>query len=823
MAEQSPAVNWRRWPMLPVAVACIGGILGGDQWTVSLEMIFPTALLVLASAVLWPKARMLFLWLAVFGAAWTNIAVHQAIVSPCDLRRLAGEAPELVTLKGEVRLPPSTRVAEREGEMLWRTLVVVRAHALKRQGEWQPVHGDVAVVTQGDLSEELATGQRVEITGVLQRPPRAVAEGLFDYRAHLARQGVYFQFIAEGRQDWQIQPHAPAGLFPRLGAGFQRWARITLARGLPQEDEMLRLNWAMVLGWRAALTNEVSEPFMRSGTMHIFAISGLHVALIAAMLVHVLRLARMPRGWCGVVAIPLLWFYAGATGWQPSAVRSTIMATVVIAGWSLKRPGDLLNSLAAAAVLILFWEPQQLFQASFQLSFAVVLSIALLLPHFERVRARLFQPDPLLPPELRPRWQRWLDAPVRFLTMSFATSLAAWLGSLPLCAHYFHLFTPVGLLANLIVVPLSGLALMSACGSLFFGAWLPALSELLNHSAWFWMLCMVRVSEWCAALPGAWFPAPSFTPAAFALYYVTLLVVVTGAAFQRAQWKWVLPSVLVPALVLVAQWFNDRHATRLHVLGLRGGEAIVLDAPGRNRDWLVDCATEADVNFALAAFLQSRGVKTISHLLLTHGDHRHVSGFPLIEQRFRPRAVFTSGLPFRSPAYRAAVASLDETPGRHRLIHRSEEALPWKILHPMLGDRFSQADDGAMVLRGEFHGLRVLLLSDLGREGQRLLLERESDLRADVVIAGVPAQGEPVRDDLLAAIQPHLVILSAGEFPAGERPGEALRQRLARRRIPVVYTLDSGSVTVSFRPDDCEVRAMDGRTFHLRPRSQGGD
>src|SRR5207237_816186 len=81
-----------------------------------------------------------------------------------------------------------------------------------------------------------------------------------------------------------------------------------------------------------------------------------------------------------------------------------------ITGWSLKRPGDLLNSLAAAALIILIWDPQQLFQAGFQLSFFVVLSIALFLPPLEKIRDRLLRPDPLLPPDLVPRWQRWLGA-----------------------------------------------------------------------------------------------------------------------------------------------------------------------------------------------------------------------------------------------------------------------------------------------------------------------------------------------------------------------------------------------------------------------------
>src|SRR5215467_12567446 len=123
--------------------------------------------------------------------------------------------------------------------------------------------------------------------------------------------------------------------------------------------------------------------------MHIFAISGLHIALIAGILVSLLRLFQIARGLCGWLIIPAIWFYTAATGWQPSAIRSTI----IITGWALKRPSDLLNSLAAAAFIILLWDPQQLFGASFQLSFFVVLSIALLMPPLERLADHLLQSD----------------------------------------------------------------------------------------------------------------------------------------------------------------------------------------------------------------------------------------------------------------------------------------------------------------------------------------------------------------------------------------------------------------------------------------------
>src|SRR5437763_1835275 len=114
---------------------------------------------------------------------------------------------------------------------------------------------------------------------------------------------------------------------------------------------------------------------MRSGTMHIFAISGLHIALIAAILVGVLRLFMLPRSACALVVLPLIWAYTGITGWQASAIRSTIMTSVVVAGWLIHRPSNLLNSLAGAALIILIWDPQQLFRAGFQLSFLVALSL----------------------------------------------------------------------------------------------------------------------------------------------------------------------------------------------------------------------------------------------------------------------------------------------------------------------------------------------------------------------------------------------------------------------------------------------------------------
>src|SRR5205085_6802940 len=120
-------------------------------------------------------------------------------------------------------------------------------------------------------------GKTVEVSGIVIEPAPPVAEGVFDYQRYLRLQRIYYELKVESARDWK----ALGRQTPSLADRFRSWSQRALARGLPEEDKSLRLQWAMLLGWQTALTAEVSEPFMRSGTMHIFAISGLHIALIA--------------------------------------------------------------------------------------------------------------------------------------------------------------------------------------------------------------------------------------------------------------------------------------------------------------------------------------------------------------------------------------------------------------------------------------------------------------------------------------------------------------------------------------------------------------
>ena len=793
-----------RRPLVIVAILYAAGLCLAEYIQAPLKQVFIAAGIVALLALIWPKARAWLLVPLLILTGWCSLTSRTAVLADNDLRSLLPNEPALIHIRGKLTETPSVRMFIRDEEPSYRTLAQVEVVEIRLNDGWQPAQGRIMTTTPGDLNKFAYGGAEVELFGVVDRPPGPVADGLFDYRNYLKRQGIYYQLRTAGASDWAMLTPAAPGLSDR----FIAWSQATLAKGQPERDQPLLLLYAMTLGWKTGLASEVYEPFMHSGTMHIFAISGLHVALIAGILIALLRLIRIPRRWCGLAVVPLLWFYTAATGWQPSAIRASIMMSVIILGWITARPTDLINSLAAAALLILIWEPQQLFLASFQLSFCVVLSIALLTPPIEKLCNKLLAHDPLIPREALPWWRRWAEPPLRWLALSVATSLAAWLGSLPLTIYYFHIFSPVTLLANLLVVPMSGFALASCLGSLICGDYLPVATEWFNHGAWFWMNNMMQVSHWAAGLPHA-FRYVAIPPLwSFAAYYVLLIGILSGWFFRLGNRVWLLFTVFIITCAGYWEWQRTQDTIEITVLPLQGGHAVYVDAPGTADDWLIDCGNESSVEFATKPFLHAKGVNTLPRLLLTHGDLQHIGGAKLLWDEFNVGKTHTSPVNFRSSAYRDLMQQLDAAPERHVELSRNDKVGQWTVLHPAADDKFTQGDDGCLVLQARLHKTRILLLGDLGRPGQELLMQRYPYLDADVVVTGLPEKGEPMCNGLIASSHPKQTIVADSEFPATKRASRVLKERLSEMGARPVFTRDRGAVTVTITPEGFKTRAV---------------
>jgi len=793
-------------PLVWVVVPYIIGIAVADVVWIPFWYVLAACILLPALAYALKVSRTVTLLPVLFGLGLANQAFHLSQTPADDLRNQLGVGRQIVTLTGRLVTTPEHRVSKVNKEDYWRSMVELAVSEIETDTGRLVASGTVHVFAPFRLAKHYYAGRQVKVSGVIKRPPVAQARGMFSYRDYLARHDIHFQFRTKTLRDWRLLDEArpPA---PSLSVRFQRWARDALAKPLGGEDAAVRLLWAMTLGWRTSLNGEVAKPFMYSGTMHIFAISGLHIAMIAAILVQLMRLIRLPRVACGLLLIPVLWFYVAATGWQSSAVRSSVMVTIVAMGWILKRPSDLVNSLAAAALLILLWEPQQLFMTGFQLSFCVVVSIAMFaLPLQERIQNRL-QPDPLLPPELWPWWSRFA---IRIATPLVAVSAAAWLGSLPLAASTFNLFTPVTLLVNALIVPLAGLALASSLGCLIFAVWFPLVSELFAHSAWLWMWWMMWLSETAAALPLShqYVAAP---PAWLMLIYVAALALWAMPLVLKTKRLGTLALAGLAFVLFAAERLARRGEFTLTVLPFDSGSALFAE-PHDDKPLLVDCGSDSGGRIAVVSFLRTRGYDEPPWAVATHGDRHHVQGFGSLAAEMGWPVMFVNPTKFNSPYYKEVMEGMKSADQSMIVVARGNSIAGWEVLHPPGRDRLPKADDNVTVLLREVHGVRLLLLSDLGEAGQADLAASGLDLRSDIVVTSMPGVGEPFSQALLVAIDPGAIVISAGMFPYKEIPSTGLLERLARLNVPLFNTLTDGGVEIVIRRNsEWQIKSMQGR------------
>ncbi|MDG2212678.1 MAG: ComEC/Rec2 family competence protein, partial [Verrucomicrobiota bacterium] len=609
-------------------------------------------------------ARVVFLLAIVILMGWFNYTRNTSIISPYDFRRTIPEKGAIAVVRGGVATPPKTqRVGTRE-----RVQLSVDVSSIRLDETWEVGYGRVVVITTNKLGLAYNVGKQIQVDGVLIPPESASSPGLYDNRQQLVRLGIYHELRADTLSKWEVYPALPVLSWSER---FQTWGRSVLGRGFPDNDPAIELLRAMSLGWRTGLTGKTAEPFMRSGTMHLFAISGLHVALVAGILMALLGITRLNRQWAGVVAIPLLWFYAGATGWQPSAVRATTMITLVLSAWVFKRPVNVLNSLGMAAFLILMWNPQQLFRASFQLSFAVVFSLAVVVPPVAEWFHSQVRPDAYLPQQLWPRWRRWALWPSYWLAGALAVSFGAWLASLPLVAHHFNLFSPIALLANVPVVICGMAALASCLGSLFFGAWMEPVSVLFNHAGWFYMNAMMVISRWAADLPGAWQYVRSPSHWMIIGWYLLLFAIGSGWLLKAKMRRWLFCGMIVYVCALIWSWKVDRDAVRMTFLP----DGPVIHMEGKE-GMLIDCGDEGMVEHVIPRHLRSRGVGNIGNLVITHSVKHHAGGFVgLLEEQLITR-VSLSHTRSTSKVHKMVLENLGDS-NRKRIVSAGDKIGPW--------------------------------------------------------------------------------------------------------------------------------------------------
>ncbi len=330
-------------------------------------------------------------------------------------------------------------------------------------------------------------------------------------------------------------------------------------------DRTFALLSAMLLADREDLQPSEVKTFSASGLSHLLALSGTHVAVIATLIsfaLFPLTIARRKK-WRYVVTILILWFYAALTGMAPSVVRASVMASVYLFGRVIERSSVAINSLCLAGIVILLFNPVDLFQPGFQMSFAAVAGIIIFFPLLNQINR--FK---------HPRAYRLWSYPALSISATILTSLVS--------AWYFHTFALYFLFANLLVIPFIPLILIAGVLLLIM-----PYSQLLGQQADFLCDLLERIARWIASFPGAvvgdiylplWLSVAMF-----------LLLVVFGVSLHYRKRAYVIASVMLMVFSVSANWLSPPQFPiyeEFEVDGgrvVRRGDSLYVEADYRNR------------------------------------------------------------------------------------------------------------------------------------------------------------------------------------------------------------------------------------------------
>jgi beta-lactamase superfamily II metal-dependent hydrolase len=301
----------------------------------------------------------------------------------------------------------------------------------------------------------------------------------------------------------------------------------------------------------------------------------------------------------------------------------------------------------------------------------------------------------------------------------------------------------------------------------------------------------------------------------FVTYCTCLLGLLSGWALRKDRLPITCSALALILCVYGWRYYHNLQQTEITVLPFNGAASVYVDSPHASQRVLFDPGTTNDVTLTGKAFLRSRGMDRVPWLVLTHGDTRHVSGAPLLATLLPVENAVVSPIRFRSSPYRRSLDHLKKCGATFNELQNNDDFAGWTVLHPQAGDRNTLADDNSLVAIAHLHGWRVLLLSDLSRQGQARLIERHPELRTDILVIESPANGPPFSEGFLEVVRPEAVILcdsnsSGSSISSGNPTSEGSSQR---SNIQTVHTRTAGAVTVRLSSSGWFIRTMAGQEF----------
>jgi len=645
-------------------------------------------------------------------------------------------------------------------------------------------------------------GDQLQITGKILEARGERNPGEFNFKKFLAANGIYGIINVSKAEKITIRPSdqksIPYFIYVIKKKFYQSLNEL-------YQGKAQAIIKALLLGERGEISPELNLAFARCGVIHALAISGLHIGYIGIIFFVLFSLLRFNYRARIVAVLISIFFYDLLIGFEPPIVRASLMMAIFLLGRLFQRPTDILNVISTAAIIILLIKPQELFQASFQLSFAAILAIVYLYGRLKIIFDKLSFFVKFTRSKLG-----------EFIGTLFIVSLAAQLGTLPIAAYYFGRIPLAAFLLNLLVIPLVGIIIALGFATLIFSLVSTPIAALYATTN---MLCLdflIGVIERVGKLQFSAFEISKVGLIFIFVYYFMVWIVLN---LDKKLYRKILTYAIITG-ALIFTWKPIASSQRfMQVIFFdvgQGDAALVTFPDGKNI--LIDAGPKLEDfdagEFFILPFLKREGIQRLNTVILSHADNDHIGGMASIFRNIKVDKVYDSGLYQESSICSTYQYLLDSLQIQHEMIQAGNRLEGLKnfgvyVLHPgkVFKDQFKDdINNCSVVVKIVYGSSSFLFPGDIEDLAESVLLKYRELLRADVLKVAHHGSSTSSTMEWLKLVQPQFAVISAGRNNRFNFPDSRVLNRLNQLGIITIRTDLNGAVV--FRTDGNKLERM---------------
>jgi competence protein ComEC len=805
-----------RRPALPLILLFIAGILIHSTFPAEPKrLLIAIATTALAAAFTLHRR---FINSALLGAAivlcGVGVAQREQLQYPGNhIGLFAGDEPRLAQVELRLIDEPHFEYSLLENFRPLPPKQVVDADVLrvKTWNGWIPATGRTSLQID-QIQPRINIGQIVQVLGILERPPPAANPGQFDWAAYYRQQRILATLNALRSSNVQIlSDPGPSPLdWLRTKARHLLAAGFTFDHAL--DHAMLR---ALLLGDRDPMLAGLKKEFQRTGIAFQLSVSGIHIAILAAVVLWLCRLVRLRPRYSLLITTAFVLLYAAVALPSYSGARWVILCAAAAVGMWTRRQTDHFQMLSLAVFVMLLWHPLDIYTAGFQLSVAVVFTLALLYPSLRAFALSQMDPHEIVamsfvkPTRTRATWNRakqWAFYLTAFAIINFFATL-------PLLAWHFGQLNLWTILCSVLLFPIALICLLGGVLKLFLTLLWPGMAVIWAWAAGWPIIVLRHAVDFLAKLPGGNVTLTAPPPWLIITYYILLFLPLAPPmhlfAYRRRWLRRGAPLVGVVLVIFFPFWSHPNQPSEspslsVTLLSLGAGQCAVIEPPnGQTIFFDAGSTTITDLTEKIVSpFLQFQGRSKVDEIFLSHGD---ISIAGEIASAYHTSAVFISPY-FR----RNGIGNVPDEELLEKLdsLHLSPKEIKQGD-HIDLGNNCAidvlwpppqgtlNSNNAGLVLRLTYAGKSILFPADIQDPAFTSILKHSQQLKSDVLIAPHHGSSEVLTPAFLKAVAPSMILSSN----AARLTNKQKHFDLMASHTPLYRTSIDGAITVTVTGD----------------------